>query len=113
MLLDQVGYQTENGGNAPNFNYFRTRVLYDPEVAKSQAAAQEVAELFGDAEVREAPAGPAALDDAARDRRQDVPGDARAGARPTTRRSGSVPRSSPTGRSRPRSAATETARTSR
>ena len=57
VLLQEVGYPTENGGNAPNFNYFRTRVLYDPEVAKSQAAAQEVAELFGDAEVREAPPG--------------------------------------------------------
>ena len=80
VLLDQVGYPTENGGNAPNFNYFRTRVLYDPEVAKSQAAAQEVAAALRRRRGAGGAAGPAALDDAARDRRQDVPGDARAGA---------------------------------
>ena len=57
VLLGQVGYQTENGGNAASFDYFRTRVLYDPDAEKSEAAAQELAELFGDAEVREAPSG--------------------------------------------------------
>jgi len=57
VLLGQIGYEAENGGNADNFKYFRSQVQYDPEVGKSRAAAQEVAELFGDAEVVEAPAG--------------------------------------------------------
>ncbi len=57
VLLGQIGYQTRNGGNADNFDYFRTRVLYDPEVEGGRVAAQEVAELFGDAEVEEAPGG--------------------------------------------------------
>ena len=34
VLLGQVGYNTENGGNADNFNYFRTTVLYEPEIAR-------------------------------------------------------------------------------
>ncbi len=57
VLLGRVGYPTENGGNADTFDYFRTRVLYDPEAAKGEAAAQAVADLFGDAEVRRAPPG--------------------------------------------------------
>ena len=57
VLLGQIGYQTENGGNAASFDFFRTRVLYDPAGEKAQAAAQELAKLFGDAEVRPAPAG--------------------------------------------------------
>jgi polyisoprenyl-teichoic acid--peptidoglycan teichoic acid transferase len=56
VLLGRVGYNTENGGNADNFEYFRTTVLYESEVAGSKAAAQAVADLFGEATVEEAPA---------------------------------------------------------
>jgi LCP family protein required for cell wall assembly len=55
VLLGQIGYQTRNGGNAGNFDYFSTEVLYDPSVADAEAAAQDVAELFGDGEVVPAP----------------------------------------------------------
>jgi len=55
--LGQIGYPTENGGNAENFDYFHTRVLYDPEIKGAQTAAQDVADLFGDADVKQAPAG--------------------------------------------------------
>jgi LCP family protein required for cell wall assembly len=55
VLLGQVGYKTENGGNADNFRYFRSQVHYDPESEKAKAAAQGVAKLFGDAEVLPAP----------------------------------------------------------
>ena len=57
VLLGQIGYQTRNGGNADNFDYFRSRVLYDPEVDEARAAAEQVAGLFGDAEVAEVPDG--------------------------------------------------------
>jgi LCP family protein required for cell wall assembly len=57
VLLSQIGYRTENGGNAANFKYFSTEIQYDPEAEKSKAAAQGVANLFGDAEVVPAPAG--------------------------------------------------------
>jgi LCP family protein required for cell wall assembly len=56
VLLEQIGYETENGGNADNFDYFQTTVLYDPEVENAEAAAQGVADLFGQATVKEAPA---------------------------------------------------------
>jgi LCP family protein required for cell wall assembly len=56
VLLGRIGYQTDNGGNAANFDYFRTTVLYESEVEGSKAAAQAVADLFGEAEVGEAPA---------------------------------------------------------
>ena len=32
VLLGQIGYQTKNGGNADNFDYFRTQVLYDSSI---------------------------------------------------------------------------------
>ena len=54
-LLAQRGYQVVNGGNADNFDYFRTRVLYDPAVAGADRAAAVLAELFGDGEVKPAP----------------------------------------------------------
>ncbi len=57
LLLGEVGYPAENAGNADNFKYFRSQVLYDPESEESEAAAQGVAKLFGDAEVLPAPAG--------------------------------------------------------
>ncbi|MGH3044224.1 MAG: LCP family protein [Gaiellaceae bacterium] len=56
-LLGQIGYQSANGGNAPSFDYFRTSVLYDPAVDGSEPAANAVAKLFGDAEVKEVPPG--------------------------------------------------------
>ena len=56
-LLGQIGYQSANGGNADNFDYFRTNVLYDPAVEGSEAAANAVGTLFGDAEVTEVPSG--------------------------------------------------------
>ena len=56
-LLGQIGYQSANGGNADNFEYFRTNVLYDPAVDGSEPAARAVGKLFGDAEVKEMPPG--------------------------------------------------------
>jgi LCP family protein required for cell wall assembly len=56
VLLGRIGYDAENGGNAENFDFFRTVVQYEPEIPKSKAAAQAVADLFGEAEVQEAPA---------------------------------------------------------
>jgi hypothetical protein len=56
-LLRQIGYQAKNGGNADNWKYFRSQVQYDPDTDQSQLAAQEVADLFGDAEVVQAPGG--------------------------------------------------------
>jgi LCP family protein required for cell wall assembly len=55
-LLGQRGYVTSNGGNASNFDYFRTTIFYDPAEAEGKAAAESVGQLFGDADVREAPA---------------------------------------------------------
>jgi LCP family protein required for cell wall assembly len=55
VLLGRIGYDAENGGNAENFDYFRTVVQYEPEIPKAKAAAQAVADLFGDAEVQAAP----------------------------------------------------------
>lgn len=53
-LLGQIGYRTVNGGNAENFQFFHTKVLYDPEVTGSERAATQIAELFGDGEIEEA-----------------------------------------------------------
>jgi LCP family protein required for cell wall assembly len=55
--LGQRGYQIvlpPNGSpvNAPNFGYFRTTVYYDPARRGSRAAATQVANLFGDADVK-------------------------------------------------------------
>jgi LCP family protein required for cell wall assembly len=55
FLLGRIGYEAENGGNANNFDYFRTTVFYDSDVDESAAAAQAVADLFGEATVKEAP----------------------------------------------------------
>jgi LCP family protein required for cell wall assembly len=55
--LDQKGYRMvypPNGipANAPTFNYFRSRVYFDPAHKKrNKAAAKKVAALFGDASV--------------------------------------------------------------
>jgi LCP family protein required for cell wall assembly len=56
VLLGQIGYDAENAGNADNFDYFRTEVQYEPEIPKAKAAAQAVADLFGEADVEAAPA---------------------------------------------------------
>jgi len=42
--------------NAPNFQYFRTTVYYDPAQPRSKAAAAKLANLFGDADVKPLPA---------------------------------------------------------
>jgi LCP family protein required for cell wall assembly len=53
-LLGQIGYPTSNGGNAPTFDYFHTSVRYDPSVEGAEQAAQQLADLFGDADVEAA-----------------------------------------------------------
>ncbi|MFL5952399.1 MAG: LCP family protein [Gaiellaceae bacterium] len=42
--------------NAPRFNYFRTTVYYDAAQPKAKAAATQLANLFGDADVKALPA---------------------------------------------------------
>ena len=54
VLLAKRGYEASNGGNADRLNYFRTRILYDPAVEDADAAAEQLADLFGEAEVEEA-----------------------------------------------------------
>jgi LCP family protein required for cell wall assembly len=58
--LTQRGYKiflppTQKPANAPNFNYFRTVVYYDPSRSLGKAAARQLANLFGDAEVKPLP----------------------------------------------------------
>jgi hypothetical protein len=55
-LLGQIGYPTSNGGNAATFDHFHTSVRYDSSVPGAEQAAQQLADLFGDADVEEAPA---------------------------------------------------------
>ena len=57
VKLAQRGYPVTNGGNADKFNYFQTRILYDPAVAGAQAAAKDMADLFGDGQAEVAPPG--------------------------------------------------------
>jgi LCP family protein required for cell wall assembly len=53
--LSQRGYsKVIVGGNAKSFDYFHTKVLYDPKVAGAKPAANVVAKLFGDGEVEAA-----------------------------------------------------------
>src|ERR671918_2369169 len=54
-LLSRRGYKVVTGGNADNFDYFTTQVVYNATGTDAKAAAQAVADLFGDAEI--APAG--------------------------------------------------------
>ena len=56
-LLGRRGYRTLNGGNADAFDYFETEILYDPARRGAQAAALQLANLLGDAEVSAAPTG--------------------------------------------------------
>ena len=51
-LLSQRGYQARNGGNADRLDYFTSTVLYDPTARDGKAAADAVADLFGDAQVQ-------------------------------------------------------------
>jgi LCP family protein required for cell wall assembly len=55
--LSERGYKVVNGGNADKFNYFQTRILYDPAVTGAQAAARQMADLFGDGQAEPAPPG--------------------------------------------------------
>ncbi len=59
--LGDRGYQIltpPNGlpANAPSFDYFRTKVYFDPSRRGARAAAEKVANLFGSAEVARLPA---------------------------------------------------------
>ena len=56
-LLSQRGYNTvlpPDGlpANAPNFDFFRTTVFFDPRAAGAKPAAQKLANLFGSADVK-------------------------------------------------------------
>jgi LCP family protein required for cell wall assembly len=55
--LSSRGYEVVNGGNADNFKYFQSTILYDPADPDGRAAGQALADLFGDAELKAAPAG--------------------------------------------------------
>jgi LCP family protein required for cell wall assembly len=48
--LSQRGYRVANGGNADNFKYFESQIYYDPKSPDSEAAAKQLADLFGDAQ---------------------------------------------------------------
>ena len=51
VALGERGYPVTNGGNADNFKYFQTKVVYNPAVAGAQAAAKQMADLFGDGQI--------------------------------------------------------------
>jgi LCP family protein required for cell wall assembly len=53
--LAQRGYVAANAGNAERFDYFQTTILYSPTIPDAEAAADELAEVFVDATVEEAP----------------------------------------------------------
>jgi LCP family protein required for cell wall assembly len=57
VALGERGYPVTNGGNADNFKYFKTKIIYDPAVAGAEAAANRVADLFGDGEAEAAQPG--------------------------------------------------------
>ena len=59
-LLGERGYQIvtpPNGipANAPSFDYFRTKVFFDPSRAGAKLAAQKIANLFGSADTAKVP----------------------------------------------------------
>src|SRR5204862_36024 len=56
--------------NAPTSDYFRTTVLYDATQKRSHTAAQQLANLFGDADVKPLLPSQAALQSLANDPRQ-------------------------------------------
>ncbi len=55
-LLGQRGYRAINGGNADRVDYFKTLILYDTSASGGKRAAEGVAKLFADVEVKPAPA---------------------------------------------------------
>jgi LCP family protein required for cell wall assembly len=57
VALGERGYQTTVGGNADNWNYFETSILYPASDDRAEAAANAVADLFGDAVVEPLAAG--------------------------------------------------------
>jgi LCP family protein required for cell wall assembly len=57
VALGERGYPVTNGGNADNFKYFQTKVVYDPAVAGAPAAAKQMADLFGDGKIEVAQPG--------------------------------------------------------
>src|SRR6476659_5065795 len=64
--LGRRGYQIQSPpnqlpANAPNFDYFRTEVNYNPHVRGAKEAALRVANLFGSAEVKRLPRNLTAL----------------------------------------------------
>src|ERR671919_436299 len=54
-LLGLRGYQAVNGSNADRFDYFRTQILWNPEVPDAELAAEKLGDAFVEAEVAEAP----------------------------------------------------------
>ena len=58
-LLGQLGYRVvvPTSGNAPSFDYFHTKVYFDPKQEASEQAARKVGNLFGDADLEPLPAG--------------------------------------------------------
>jgi LCP family protein required for cell wall assembly len=55
--LSQRGYRivlppTQKPANAPNFDYFRTTIYYDPTKRVARTAARQLANLFGDGEIK-------------------------------------------------------------
>ena len=69
-LLGQRGYQIltpPNGipANAPSFDYFRTKIYFDPGQSGSKLAARKVANLFGSADVGKVPRAVRALSNSA------------------------------------------------
>ena len=59
-LLDRRGYRIESPpnqlpANAPNWNYFRTEINFNPRIRGAHEAARRVANLFGSAEVKQLP----------------------------------------------------------
>jgi LCP family protein required for cell wall assembly len=66
FLLGERGYRiltppNRLPANAPNYNYFRTEVSFNPSIRGAREAAQKVANLFGSAEVKRRPANIASL----------------------------------------------------
>jgi LCP family protein required for cell wall assembly len=57
VALGERGYPVTNGGNADNFKYFKTKIVYDPAVAGAEAAAKQMADLFGDGDAEAAQPG--------------------------------------------------------
>jgi LCP family protein required for cell wall assembly len=57
LRLSQRGYPVVNGGNADNFEYFKTLINYDPAQPRAKEAARAMADLFGDAGVQAAGPG--------------------------------------------------------